>query len=120
MERERVIYLRNIIKQAKKQYIQNLKSCKDWKDWNYYRFYLWNLVFKPLVKDIEDGWKNNQVVYVKYGKILLRLPVMKFDYLERLLLNKFWDKVINMEYRIRDKVFPYLERKLGKFKNSWE
>ncbi len=118
---EKVIYLKDIIKQAKKEYEQYLKNIKTWKEWNYYRNYLWYLVYERLSNEINEIWKNNEVAYVKYRNKLIRLPVnLRWDYKERCLIFHFAYIIDQIEYKIRDKYYVVLEKKIGKFKEAWE
>ncbi len=118
---ERVIYLKDIIKQARKEYEQYLKSIKTWKDWDYYRNYLWYLVYERLSNEIREQWKQGNTAYVKYGKKLIRLPVnLRWDHMEQCLIFHFAYIIDQVEYKIRDKFYPIIERKIGKFKEPWE
>ncbi len=117
----KVIYLKDIIKQARKEYEHYLRKVKTWKEWDYYRNYLWYLVYKRLSNEISEIWKNNEVAYVKYGKKLIQLPVnLRWDYKERCLIFHFAYLIDQIEHRIRAKFYPIIERKIGKFKEAWE
>jgi len=65
---QKVIYLKDIIKETKKEYISYLKNIKDIKEWSYYRFYLWHLVRQKLGNEIREKWKKGETAYIKYGK----------------------------------------------------
>jgi uncharacterized protein YbcI len=108
-----VIYLKNIIKQAKKEYMNYLKNVENEWGWSYYRNYLWYLVYKKLSNEIEEVWKTGNPAYVKYGKKVIRLPInLKSEYKERYLIFHFAWLVDQIEYRIRDKIYPKIKHKI--------
>jgi len=107
---EKVIYLKDIIKQAKKEYESCLKNVKEWKDWDYYRHYLWYLVYKRLSNEI---WKNGGAVCVKYRNKVIRLPAnLRWEYKEKILLDNFWYRITQIEEKIRDKYYSRLKKRL--------
>jgi hypothetical protein len=104
MEKEKVIYVKDIITQAKKEYEQCIRNTKTFEEWDYYRFDLWYLFAKRLVNEIIEGWKTGNTVCIRYRKKLIRLPIeLNWELVQRCLISHFWDRVYEIENRIRAK-----------------
>lgn len=113
-----IIYLKDVIKQAKKRFIKDLLDCEDWKEWRYCD--LWLDVWKEFIKRFDYMLKRYEYVYVKYGNTKIKFTAYdKIEIVERIMLDKFWGVIHKMEHRLRDKYFDYLEEKLGKYKHPW-
>ena len=102
----RVIYFKEILKEAKKEYENSLKNVKNWEDWDYYRFYLWHLVYRKLRNEI------NSHCIIKYGKKVVGVYPMRWDYLEHYITRHFWSIVYRVEYNIRDKYYLMIKERL--------
>jgi len=95
----KVIYLREILREAKKEFINLLKPLKQAEEVDAYRFYFCNLVFKKLKTEIMP-YSNSMV---KYGRREVFINFRKWDDVEMLLTKQFWSIVYNMELKIREK-----------------
>lgn len=118
---ENVIYLKDILREAKKQYERELKTCKDWQEYYYTKGSLWYIVDKQIWDKLEEKFKNVNEVWLIYGKKRIRInKTCKWEYVHRVIIDKLWDVVYEMDCRIVSKIFPMLVRRLGKYKSIWE